>query len=187
MKRIIATVLSLALMGCATVSCSSKKDSDKAASRLLPAAADTCVSDFSENVFGGKSNEMLTCMYPDELVSGLKDSGLMDQLESAMKTGSTGSYKSCTTSGEVKLSDKAIQGAGAYFDAYAQMLKVSAGPYTVSDGYKLKMTVVTTENGKDESFDEDVIVVNVDGEGWKLIPMDEATLESAADNQASQG
>ena len=187
MKRITATILSLALMGCAAVSCSSRKDSDKAASRLLPAEADTCISNFSEDVFGGKSEEMLSCMYPDALISGLKSSGLMDQLDSAMQMGTEGTYKSCTTSDEVKLSDKAIQGAGAYFDAYAQMLNVSAGPYTVSDGYKLKMTVVTTENGKDESFDEDVIVVNVDGEGWKLIPMDEATLEAAADNQASQG
>lgn len=180
MKKITATILSLALMGCAAVSCGGK-DGDKAESRLLPKAADTCVSDFSKDVFSGNSDDMLACMYPDELVSGLKSSGLMDQLESAMKSGADGSFKSCSTSGEVKLSDKALQGAGTYFDAYAQMLNISAGPYKVTDGYKLKMTVVTTESGKDAPFDEDVIVVNVDGEGWKLIPMDEASLEAAAD------
>ena len=46
---------------------------------------------------------------------------------------------------------------------------------------------VILAGGQGKRMKEDVIVVNVDGEGWKLIPMDEATLESAADNQASQG
>ena len=180
MKKITATILSCILIGCTAVSCGSKKE-ENTASKVLPAEADSCIKDFVNNVFSGDGNGMLNCMYPHALISGLKSSGLTKQLYSALEMGVDGSLDKCTTSDEVKISEKAMKGAGVYFDSYTNMLKVSAPPYTVSDGYKLKMNVTVKSGSQKDSTSEDIIVVDVDGEGWKIIPMDEATLEAAAD------
>ena len=186
-----ALLLSFMVIGGTVVSCGKKGkgDGDTTASEssILPADADKCIQDFSQGIFSGDGEATIFRMYPDAVVEGLDKSGMIDQFYSAIGSGAEGEMKKCSTADEVKISDKAMQGAAVYFDSYAQMLNVTAPIYKVSDGYNLNMTVTTTDDGKDDDFTENITVVCVDGEGWKIIPMAEADLEGVVDNQASQG
>ncbi|WP_297961294.1 hypothetical protein [uncultured Ruminococcus sp.] len=187
MKKTAAVILTLILVVCAAVSCGSKGGAGKTASSIVPKEAQDVVRKFSEGVMTGDGDGMMLCMYPQDIFDALKASGLMNDFYNALGTGSGGELKKCELSDEAKISADACRGAQNYFNGYAQMLEVKGVSYKVSDGYSAKMNITTSENGKEDGYSEDIVIVMVDGHGWMIIPMTAQDLESAAAGADAQG
>lgn len=157
----------------------SEGSSDKEINKEDQAEAEKVVKKFADATFGGDVEGMLSCLYPSDVVKSMKESGDMDDFAEAMgEPDELGKLTEFSTSDCKKLDEKAFESAQQYFTMYAQLMGTEAGDYKVTDGFSMKMKAKVEQDGKTEDFDEDVIVVMLDGEGWMLLPMSEDDLLS---------
>lgn len=155
----------------------SEGSSDKEINKEDQAEAEKVVKKFAESTFGGDVEGMLSCLYPAAVVKSMKDSGDIDDFAAAVgDPDELGELKDFSTSDFKKLDEKAFEGAQQYFTLYAQLMGTEDVDYKVTDGYTMKMKAKVEHDGETEDFDEDVIVVMLDGEGWMLLPMGEEEL-----------
>jgi hypothetical protein len=157
----------------------SEGSSDENINKEDQAEAEKVVKKFADATFGGDVEAMLSCLYPSDVVKSMKESGDMDDFAEAVgDPDELGELKDFSTSDCKKLDEKAFEGAQQYFTMYAQLMGAEAGDYKVTDGFSMKMKAKVEQDGETEDFDEDVIVVKLDGEGWMLLPMSEDDLLS---------
>jgi hypothetical protein len=125
-------------------------------------------------------------MYPEEMITGMEQSGIKEEFAVAMSSGVGGTLKTFSTDSGKKLSDEAIESAQKYFEAFAIGLQIGSKGYQIKDGYGVNVNIGIEKDGETSEFTDPVTVVLVDGEGWKLIPASEEYLLSMTQQPTEQ-
>ena len=183
MKKIIAFIMIGAALMCGAVSCGNgKKAGSEAVESVVddgcPQEVKELAKSFTGYVVNGDVDNTLSSMYPAELVEGLKSNGIAEEVAGVMGAGDHGTLKEVKVSAAVPLSSDAAAGAEKYFNTYSQFLSSSPKEYTVTEGFVVDTDTITDVNGKEDVYSEQLTVVQVTGEGWKVIPMSESELVS---------
>ena len=76
-----------------------------------------------------------------------------------------------------ELSDEVLDAAEEYFDYQAYDYDVDIDDIEVSDGYEYKIEFEYKEDDEKDTITQNVCVVKVKGDGWKVITMDAEDLE----------
>lgn len=183
MKKLIAFIMIGAALMCGAVSCGNgKKGGSEAAESVTddgcPQEAKELAKSFTGYVVNGDVDNTLSSMYPAELVEGLKSNGIAEEVAGVMGAGDHGTLKEVRVSSAAAISSEAVAGAEKYFNTYSQFLSASPKEYTVTEGFVVDTDTITDADGKEDVYSEQLTVVQVTGEGWKIIPMSESELVS---------
>ncbi|WP_019680314.1 hypothetical protein [Ruminococcus flavefaciens] len=148
-------------------------------------AAKEVVKKYVESSLSADTTAMIECMYPKEVAESIKSSGMMDSMAGAMEEELKESkVEDLKLNGETVLSEKAVEGAGKYFESMSAVFGNKEVKCNIKSGYSIMMNAKETYKGKTEDISEPVCVVLVDGEGWKIVPIGEKELEEIADMSA---
>ena len=126
---------------------------------------------FSEAVYEDDAETMAKSMYPPKMLEAMKKCGEYDSFVESVVDGETSTLSSVEIKFCVKLKENEIELAKSYLNYYAKQYGLTDTEYNVTAGYSF-MADATSRAGKViKSSGTSLIVVNIENEGWKIIPV----------------
>ena len=126
---------------------------------------------FSEAVYEDDAETMAKAMYPPKMLEAMKKCGEYDSFVESVVDGETSTLSSVEIKFCVKLKENEIELAKSYLNYYAKQYGLTDTEYNVTAGYSF-MADATSRAGKViKSAGTSLIVVNIENEGWKIIPV----------------
>lgn len=129
------------------------------------------VYQFAEAVFGDDAEAMARSMFPAEMLDGMKACGEYDSFKESVTDGETMPLTSVTVKFCVKLKDDEIALAESYMNYYAVEYGLSENKYKVISGYSFMADMESRQEGGVSSSAEGLIIIDIENEGWKIIPI----------------
>jgi hypothetical protein len=147
--------------------------------------AKDCVKKYIESTLGSDAEVLFGYSYPKETIEYLKSSGKWESLAGSYASinsegGDSSKIEDVEISDETVLSEKAIEGAAAYFDSMNSIFGGEPLKCSITSGYCMTLKAKITYAGETMDSSEPVSAVYIKDDGWKVIPMDGEYLESMA-------
>lgn len=137
----------------------------------MDAEAKEVVNKFAKGVLGNDAEAMAEAMYPPKMLEGMKACGEYDSFKESVCDGDPIPLTSCTVKLCVKLKDDEKALAESYMNYYAKEYGLGENEYKVTDGYSFMADMESRHDNGVTSDAQGLIIVNIENEGWKIIPV----------------
>lgn len=147
--------------------------------------AKDCVKKYIDSTLGSDPDVLFGLSYPRETIDFLKSSGKWEALAGSYASinsegGEDNKIEDVEISDETVLGENAIKGAGSYFESMHSIFGGEDVKFNVKSGYSMTLKAKITYAGETIDSSENVSAVYLEGDGWKVIPMEVEYLESMA-------
>ena len=143
-------------------------------------AAEETAKNFITALFTGETAEKISFTYPEALCKAITEAGGEKNFKQADISGSE--LKEFHITGCSRLApDTGYKLVEEFYRKNAEIYGISSADYTVTDGYCAEIYFTVIANGEKDSDTEEIILVNIKGEGWKVIPFSINTLKDQLD------
>ncbi|MBR0511135.1 MAG: hypothetical protein IJJ81_01000 [Ruminococcus sp.] len=130
------------------------------------------VNVFVQAVCDDDAEAMAKAMYPEKMLEGMKACGEYDEFAQSVTDGETDKLDRVDVMFCVKMKENENALAESYMNYYAKEYGLSDTEYKVSEGYSFTASMHTTHNDGTKALGgEALLIVNIEGEGWKILPM----------------
>ena len=185
MKKLLSFIIIGGLLTCTAVSCGGSEKTGYAAiaEKATPAEqAEEAVRQYTVTTYNGDFDTNIELTYPKDMIPPMKEAGTFDALQETLTNiKETTKLKKMSISDETELSEQALRGAGLYFNSVCSLLDLEKVDYNITAGYTMKTQKKIKYNGKTSNKEAQLSAVLIEGDGWKVITMDEAELADTAE------
>ena len=130
------------------------------------------VNEFVKAVCNDDAEAMAKAMYPEKMLEGMKACGEYDEFADSVTDGETDKLDRVDVTFCVKMKENENALAQSYMNYYAKEYGLSDTEYKVSEGYSFTASQHLTYNDGTKALNgESLLIVNIEGEGWKILPM----------------
>lgn len=188
MKKLICAAAA-AIIAAGSTSCGTNRKNDKTHQPYESVICDYCIA-----MTKADPDALLDCMLPKEAVSAAKAAPDHDAVYDSGKKGLTavqqGWVKSCGANpvmsleevkSSEKLDDTQLHAAESYLISASAEYGVKDLSPKITEGYETVLSLVITGAEYETTMENTCCMVNIDGDGWKIITSDADTLSNNAD------
>jgi hypothetical protein len=126
---------------------------------------------------------MLSCFYPQDIVDGIKKSGVLDDFSDLMEKSDEPAedlVKNCVITEAKKMDEAGLKGSRNYFRAVEENIE-AVKIHDVKEGYFLKAEYTCTDES--DGTEESISVAMLDSGEWVIMPLNEEDLAEFAERE----
>lgn len=133
--------------------------------------AKAVVKQFVEAAYGHDAEAAVAAMYPPEMAEAMKSTEDYDDLVDSISDDETSPLTKLDIKFCVRMKADETALAESYMNYYAKEYGLGDNKYKVTEGYSFSADMESrTEDGVSSDM-EQLIIVNIENEGWKIIPI----------------
>ena len=133
--------------------------------------AKSVVTQFAKAMCSVDAEAMAETMYPPKMLEGMKACGEYDKFAESVTSDDKYTFAGVDVKSCAKMKEKELALAQSYMNYFAKEYGLGGNEYRVTDGYSFVAELHTDDENGSVLDAESLLIVNIENEGWKIIPI----------------